>query len=573
MTAPGASLSRYAGLLGAVLLAAAGYLGGALPDAPLGATPASIWRTPDGPATLTCWLIGTVLLVGAWWSLREGAPSTRWAYVTAGLWALPLLVAPPLGSRDVYSYACQGWTYAHGVDPYTVGVAAAGCPWLDTVAPIWRDTPAPYGPVFVLLAALAVSLGGGLTGTIVALRVIAVAGLLLAALCLPALARAAGVPAGLVAGVPARRGVSAGLVVGVPARRAVWLALAGPLVGVHLVAGAHNDAVMLGLLLCGLLVVVRRPGRPAALLLAGALLGLAVTVKASAVVVVPFAVLAGMPDQYTVRALLRHGAWLTGGLLAALLVTSAVSGLGFGWVGGLTHSGDSEQWTSPPTAVGFVVDYAGALVGRDPQAVPVVRAVALLLLVGVLLMLWWRAWRTLRRLNEVAGSGVAGRGVAAPGVAAPGIACAEMAGSGVAGRELAGSEVAHVGASSEVGPPRAECPHVTRSRVALHGAALALVATVVLSPVFHPWYATWPLALLALTAARTTWFVLPTAAAAFLALPDGTNLARVTKAPGALAMTALLLTVLVRTLRRTSPTPATTTTTAHHATPGNDQPR
>ncbi|MEU5936021.1 polyprenol phosphomannose-dependent alpha 1,6 mannosyltransferase MptB [Micromonospora sp. NPDC047187] len=489
MTAPGppvppppvslASLgARYAGLAGVVLLAVAGYLGGALPDAPLGATPASIWRTPNGPATLSCWLIGTVLLVGAWWSLREGAPSTRWVYVTAGLWALPLLLAPPLGSRDVYSYACQGWTYAHGVDPYTVGVAAAGCPWLDTVAPIWRDTPAPYGPVFVLLAALAVGLGGGLTGTIVALRVIAVAGLLLAALCLPALARAAGVPA----------------------RRAVWLALAGPLVGVHLVAGAHNDAVMLGLLLGGLLVVVRRPGRPAALLLAGALLGLAVTVKASAVVVVPFAVLAGMPDQYTVRALLRHCCWLAGGLLAALLVTSAVSGLGFGWVGGLTHSGDSEQWTSPPTAVGFVVDYAGALVGRDPQAVPVVRAVALLLLVGVLVVLWWRAWQTLRGLNEVAA-------------------------------------------------PEAGCPRVARSRVALRGAALALVATVVLSPVFHPWYATWPLALLALTAARTTWFVLPTAAAAFLALPDGTNLARVTKAPGALAMTALLLTVLVRTTR------------------------
>ncbi|MFI6068511.1 polyprenol phosphomannose-dependent alpha 1,6 mannosyltransferase MptB [Micromonospora sp. NPDC051227] len=492
MTAPGAPVppppvslaalgARYAGLVGAVLLAVAGYLGGALPDAPLGVTPASIWRTPDGPATLICWLAGTVLLVGAWWSLREGAPSTRWAYVTAGLWALPLLVAPPLGSRDVYSYACQGWTYAHGVDPYTVGVAAAGCPWLDTVAPIWRDTPAPYGPVFVLLAALAVGLGGGLTGTIVALRVIAVAGLLLAALCLPGLARAAGVPS----------------------RRAVWLALAGSLVGVHLVAGAHNDAVMLGLLLCGLLVVVRRPGRPAALLLAGALLGLAVTVKASAVVVVPFAVLAGMPDRYTVRALLRHCGWLAGGLLAALLVTSAVSGLGFGWVGGLTHSGDSEQWTSPPTAVGFVVDYAGALVGRDPQAVPVVRAVALLLLVGVLVVLWWRAWRVLRGLNEVA--------------------------------------------AAKVG-----CPRVARSRVALHGAALALVATVVLSPVFHPWYATWPLALLALTAARTTWFVLPTAAAAFLALPDGTNLARVTKAPGALAMTALLLTVLVRTARRGS---------------------
>ncbi|MCZ7379217.1 polyprenol phosphomannose-dependent alpha 1,6 mannosyltransferase MptB [Micromonospora sp. WMMC250] len=485
-----ASGARYAGLAGAVLLAVAGHLGGALPDAPLGVTPASIWRAPDGPATLICWLVGTALLVGAWWSLRDGAPSTRWAYVTAGLWALPLLLTPPMGSRDVYSYACQGWTYAHGVDPYSVGVAAAGCPWLDTVAPIWRDTPAPYGPVFVLLAALAVGLGGGLTGTIVALRVIAVAGLLLAAFCLPGLARAAGVPT----------------------RRAAWLALAGPLVGVHLVAGAHNDAVMLGLLLCGLLVAIRRPVRLGALplvgglLLAGALLGLAVTVKATAVVVVPFAVLAGMRRPYTVRALLRAGGWLAGGLVGAVLVTSVLSGLGFGWVGGLTHSGDSEQWTSPPTAVGFVVDYIGASVGRDPQAVPVIRAVALLLLAGLLVVLWFRSWRALRGVND------------APRVARVGVAGVE----------------------------------VGRSRVVLHGAALALVATVVLSPVFHPWYATWPLALLALTAVRTTWFVLPVAVATFLALPDGTNLARFTKAPGAVAMTVLLLTLGLILLR--SPT-------------------
>ncbi|MFY1616906.1 polyprenol phosphomannose-dependent alpha 1,6 mannosyltransferase MptB [Micromonospora sp. WMMD736] len=482
MTTPGAPLSRYAGLLGAALLAVAGYLGGALPDAPLNVTPASIWRAPGGPATLACWLVGTALLVGAWWSLRAGAPSGRWAYVTAGLWALPLLVAPPLGSRDVYSYACQGWTYAHGVDPYAVPVAAAGCPWVETVAPIWRDAPTPYGPVFVLLAALTVVLGGGLTGTVVLLRVLAVAGVLLTAYCLPQLARA----------------------VGVPTRRAAWLALAAPLVGVHLVAGAHNDALMLGLLLCGLLVAVRRPGRPTALLLAGVLLGLAVTVKASAVVVVPFAVLAGASG----RTVFRSGAWLAGGLVGALLGSSALTGLGFGWVGGLTRSGDSEQWTSPPTAVGFVVDYAGALLGRDPQAVPVTRVLALALLAVVLVALWWRTWRTWRRAD--AGSG--------------GLPAAS-------GGSSAGSAGLSAGAA--------------RCRAALHGAGLALVATVVLSPVFYPWYATWPLALLALTAARTTWFALPVAVAAFLVLPDGTNLARFTKAPGALAMTVLLLFLLL----------------------------
>ncbi len=463
--APRALVARYAGLAGAVLLAVAGWTGGALPDA----TTERVWRSDDGPLTVGLWLVGTGLLTGAWWALRAGAPSTGWAYRTAGLWALPLLVTPPLGSRDVYSYACQGWAYAHGVDPYATGVAAAGCPWVDAVAPIWRDTPAPYGPVFVLLAALAVTLGGGLVGTVVVLRLIAVAGVLLAGLCLLGLARAAGVPT----------------------RRAVWLALAAPLVGVHLVAGAHNDAVMLGLLLLGLLVLVRFPGRPRPLLVAGALLGLAVGVKATAVVVLPFAVLAAVLGRYTVRSVLRDGGLLGAGVVAALAAASALSGLGPGWLAGLNRSGDSEQWTSPPTAVGMVVDYAGELVGRRPAAVPVARAVAVALLVALLVVLWWRAWSALSGLND------------------------------------ARQRVTRLGAA--------------RPRVVLLGAGLALAATVTLAPVFHPWYATWPLALLAVAAARTTWFVAPCAVAAFLALPDGTNVARLVKAPGAVAMTLLVV--------------------------------
>ncbi|MFC4150621.1 polyprenol phosphomannose-dependent alpha 1,6 mannosyltransferase MptB [Micromonospora mangrovi] len=471
MTGPGAVPAvrarsvRYAGLLGAGLLAVAGWQGGALPDA-TGTTPVDIWRGPYGPLVIGCWLLGTSLLVGAWWALRHGAPSTRWAHRTAGLWLLPLLAAPPLGSRDVYSYACQGWTWAQGADPYRVGVAAAGCPWTDAVSPIWRDTPAPYGPFFVLLAGAAVLLGGGLVGTLVLLRVLAVAGVLLAALSVPGLARAAGVPA----------------------RRAAWLTLACPLVGVHLVAGAHNDALLLGLLLLGLLVLVRSPGTPRALLLAGVLLGLAVLVKAVAVVVLPFAALVAVRGARPVGALLRAAGWLAGGVLVASLVTTLVTGLGPGWVGGLTHSGDSAQWTSPPTAVGFVVDYAGGLVGRRPDAVPVARLVALVLLAVLLVALWWRTWR-------------ASRGSAGP-------------------------------------------------RVALTGAGLALAATVLLAPVFHPWYATWPLGVLAVaTVAGTVRFVLPCAVVCFLTLPDGTNLARFTKAPGALAMTLLLVLLAVRAAR------------------------
>jgi hypothetical protein len=488
-------LLRYAGLTGSVLLAVAAYFGGVFPSRRDGPSPAAIWRGEHGPLLLLAWLFGTALLVGAWWALRHGPPSSRWTYVTAGLWLLPLLAAPPLGSRDVYSYACQGAVFAAGRDPYAGGVAELGCPWLDSVSPMWRDSPAPYGPFFLVLAGLAAAVGGTLTGTLALLRLFAVLGMLLTAACLPALARRSGVPP----------------------ERALWLVLACPLVAVHLVSGAHNDTVMVGLLLAGLLVVAARPGRPVPLLAGGALLGLAVAVKVTALVVLPFAMLAAVAGAYRIRTLARDGGWVAAGALAAPLATSALAGLGFGWVAGVARSGDSLQWTSPPTAVGMVVDYVARPFGWRPDGVPVARTIALVVLAVILVGLWWQAWRSgTREATSV-------RPAAVPAPVRP-----------AAGRPR------HSRTARPVVPPRR----------ALFGAGLALAATVALAPVFHPWYALWPLAVLAATASRIGWFTVPCAVASFLTLPDGTNLARSTKFPGALAMTLLVVVMVVRGVRR-----------------------
>lgn len=447
-------LVRYAGLAGATLLAVSAYLGGVKPTWHGGVTPLTIWQGEYGPLIVSTWLVGTGLLVGAWWYARRGVPSTRWAYVTVGLWLLPLVVAPPMGSRDVYSYACQGAVYTAGENPYSAGVAELGCPWLQSVSPMWWDSPAPYGPVFVLLAGAAAALGGTLVGTIVVLRVVAVLGVVLAAGCLPALARRCGVPG----------------------ERALWLMLGCPIVAVHLVSGAHNDALMVGLMVAGLLVIVARPGRSWSLLVGGALLGLAIGVKVTAGVVVPFAALIAAPGPYRLRALLRHGGWVVGGAVLSVLATTTASGLGWGWVNGLTRSGDSIQWTSAPTAVGLAIEYVGRLFGVRFDAVPLVRVVALVVLALVLVALWWRA---------------------------------------------------------RTGSP-------------MTGAGIALAATVVLAPVFHPWYAVWPLAVLAVTVGSSQWFLLPFALATFLTLPDGTNLARFTKFPGVWVMTFLVVLVVAR---------------------------
>ncbi|MCM0679169.1 polyprenol phosphomannose-dependent alpha 1,6 mannosyltransferase MptB, partial [Micromonospora phytophila] len=362
-------LARWTGLAGSTLLALAAFLGGAFPDGDLRPTPVSIWQGPNGPLIIAAWLVGTGLMAYAWWTLRDRVPSARWALVTVGLWLLPLLVTPPMGSRDVYAYACQGASYSAGINPYEQGVSALPCPWLDTISYIWRDTSAPYGPLFLLLAGAVVKATGSLVGSIVLFRLLAVAGLGLTAACLPVLARRCGVPAG----------------------RAVWLALGSPLIGVHLVSGAHNDALMVGVLVAGLAVVVSRPGRPGPLLAGGVLLGLAAAIKVTALVVVPFAALAAIVGAYSIRALVRDGGWVVGGAVAAVVGATLATGLGFGWVTGLEQGGLVIAWTSPPTAVGQTVAYLAAPFGWHGDPLPVTRGIGLAALALVLLWLWWRA--------------------------------------------------------------------------------------------------------------------------------------------------------------------------------------
>ncbi|MFI9640247.1 polyprenol phosphomannose-dependent alpha 1,6 mannosyltransferase MptB [Micromonospora sp. NPDC051925] len=362
-------LARWTGLAGSTMLAVAAFLGGALPSSPHRLTPVSIWQGPNGPLLIALWIVGLGLMAGAWWALRDRVPSVRWALVTAGLWLVPLLVAPPLGSRDVYAYACQGATYAAGFNPYEQGVSALPCPWLETVSPIWRDTPAPYGPLFVLLSGAVVAMTDSLVGSIVLFRVLAVAGVGLVVAGLPVLARRCGVAPG----------------------RALWLTLGSPLVGVHLISGAHNDALMIGLLVVGLAVVASGPGRPGPLLAGGVLLGLAAGIKATALVVVPFAALVALAGGYSIRGLLRTGGWVVGGAVGTVVGLTFAAGLDFGWISGLQQGGLAIAWTSPPTAVGQTAGFVAALFGAHIDALPVTRAIGMAVLAVLLVWLWWRA--------------------------------------------------------------------------------------------------------------------------------------------------------------------------------------
>jgi hypothetical protein len=493
---------RCLGFCAAVLLAVVGWLGGALPGGDTASTPISIARGPYGPVVLGGWVVGTALLAYAWWALRDRVPSARWALVTAVLWALPFLVVPPLGSRDVYSYACQGYLYVHGLNPYEFGVGSLPCPWLEAVSPIWRDTAAPYGPLFLLISAGVVRLGGdSLVGVVLAFRLVALVGLAAVALGLPVLARRCGVPAG----------------------RALWIALAGPLVGAHLLAGPHNDTVMIGLVVAGLAVAAADRLRPRGVGwgVAGVLLGLAVAVKVTAIVVVPFAMLLVVARPFRWRQAAAAVGLMGAAAVSAMIGVTEAGGLGFGWIGGMVNTRDLVQFTSPPTAIGMTLTYLGRLVVPGFDAVPVLRLVGLLLFVVLLPVLWWRGAGLPRpRLPVRLRRWLSGLGIrrVAP---EPGIAEADRQdGSGFDSRAAA-----------------------------VRGAALALAATVALSPYFHPWYVVWPMVLLAATLVRTGLLVGVVIATAFLVLPDGGGLARFAKFPGAPIMTVLLVVLLVRHLR------------------------
>jgi hypothetical protein len=196
--------------------------------------------------------------------------------------------------------------------------------------------------------------------------VVALVGVVLVAAYLPRLAKACGVD---------------------PAR-ALWLGLASPLLIAHFVSGAHNDALMVGLLVAGLAYAAERRWVAAAVLLA-----LAMAVKAPAVVALPFAALlvsARWPGRWGVA----QAAARTGLVAAATFAAVALAtGLGFGWVdAALNTPGASVQWTSLPTGWGIA---AGWVTGPDgaEASLAAARAAGTLLTGTIVLVLGVAAWR------------------------------------------------------------------------------------------------------------------------------------------------------------------------------------
>ncbi len=208
-----------------------------------------------------------LVLIAGWVGVgvhaRAGRLTVSRAWVILALWGLPLLVGPPIFSRDIYSYIAQGLLANQGHNPYIAAPAALGNPHLlASVAEVWRHTASPYGPLFVVVSRVVATVAGSsLVAQVLAFRLIELAGVVMIMVSLPRLARRLGNDPGL----------------------ALWLGALSPLALFSFIASGHNDALMVGLLLAGITLAME--GRLAA---GVALCALAATIKLPAAAAIVF---------------------------------------------------------------------------------------------------------------------------------------------------------------------------------------------------------------------------------------------------------------------------------------------
>ncbi len=401
-------LIRRFGTVGALLLAA-GSLGASASPVfnPLVTMPflGLFLRMPT--VELACAFAGMAMIVVAWlWLGRFVRPgrsrliSPRQLHRTMVTWAVPLLVVPPMFSRDVYSYLAQSKIAALGFDPYKLGpVPALGVsdPLTRGVDSIWRDTPAPYGPLFLYIGRGLNAISGNHVVTGVYLqRALELIGIALIVWAVPRLARRFGV-----------QPVSA-----------LWLGVANPLLIWHLLIGVHNEGLMIGLMLAGFEIALTglpKIGEPVTRrellwLLAGvAVITLGVAVKLSALPTLGFlGVLVARSWGGRFRHLVYATLLVTGVFAILTVIISLGTGLGFGWVNALNNNGIVLSWESPVTAIGFLGGGIGIVLGlgnHTMTSVGVMRWLGQITSGLVAIVLLWRSYRG--RINPMIGLGLA----------------------------------------------------------------------------------------------------------------------------------------------------------------------
>jgi len=367
-------LSAVSGLVGTLLIAA---------SAPVWRLAAPSWRLaipgvphPGSSLVAASFFTGGLVLLGFGWvgligraERLPGSEQRKWVTVLAVglLWTFPVMLGPPLLSNDVYSYVAQGEMASRGVDPTANGPNTLGRgDIMRAVDPMWRNAPAPYGPVWIGLSkAVVTATHHDAAAGVWVFRAIAVIGVLLAAVGVVQIARHCGVPDTV----------------------AVAIGIANPLVIIYLVGGSHNDALMMGFLCLGVGAALRDKRALAVILLA---LATAVKLPAAAGLIfvgwhfarIDRSALVGMSRIHAGWHEFKARAWsITKVLVGAGAIIAGFSflaGTGIGWITALSNTGKVMDTFSLMTMLGYFATDAAQLVHLTQNAEQLVAPVRML---------------------------------------------------------------------------------------------------------------------------------------------------------------------------------------------------
>ncbi|NLE96746.1 MAG: polyprenol phosphomannose-dependent alpha 1,6 mannosyltransferase MptB [Propionibacterium sp.] len=345
------------------------------------ASPIWDWLPRSGPGlSVTKWsgtvltLLGLMLLLESWFRLRPAARRRR-GRVALRNWAVllivasPLLIGPPVFSHDAYSYVAHGWLLHNNLDPYQVGPGVLPGYFADQVAWVWRETPAPYGPLSLRISHLLVIVAGfDPVWAALLHRVPALLGVGLIAYFVPRLAQLMGV---------SRSGAS-------------WFATLNPILIIDFIGGAHNDSLMTGLMVFGIWLVARYK----LWWLGAVVIGVATSIKQPALlasVALPFLVRPW--TEWKLKPVLDALARSLSSLAIAVGVFALISwatGLGFGWINATDVPGMVDT-VSPVTILGRILQYPATMLGLDASGVAVFNVVRQLGTVAIVVGLVWLA--------------------------------------------------------------------------------------------------------------------------------------------------------------------------------------
>lgn len=419
-------LLRLIGTVGALMIGLGGLGAGALPVVgnPFGGLPFGQLMGRMLVTSSALVLIGVGLIVIAWVlmspmagnPLRASSSTPRHSitrtqvWVTFFAWTLPIIATAPLFTQDIYSYIANGSIVVQGMDPYSAGpvqLLGADNDLARSVPFIWANSPSPYGPVALGIAAIiSVITSDSIVAAVILHRVASILGVIAAGWAISRLA------------VRCRVAPSS----------ALWLGILNPLSILHLIGGIHNESIMLGFALGGMELALRGIDKlqastslsmssawPAWLLIigGGVLISAAGMVKVTGFIGLGFAGMA-LARFFAQRLNLKPYLAISsaaGILLAVLLATIAaftvLSGIGLGWITGQGGAVSIRSWLSVSTDVGVASGFMGMMLGLGDHTeaiLSVTRAVGIVVAAAFMVRMLFATFRGV--MHPIGGLGV-----------------------------------------------------------------------------------------------------------------------------------------------------------------------